>query len=65
MKTLLHNAMKLLTFGIKKKKISGKCPSYSSYKGNLDEKACSTNGTCPSAQYKSPLSVHCKHRHLF
>lgn len=35
------------------------CPYYNSYQGNMDEKACSTdyNGECPSAQYKSPLSV--------
>lgn len=37
----------------------GKCPSYNSYQGNMDEKACSTdhNGKCPTALYKSPLSV--------
>lgn len=36
-----------------------KCPSYNSFQGNMDEKDCSTdhNGTCPSALYKSPLSV--------
>lgn len=37
----------------------GKCPSYNSYQGNMDEKACSTdyNGECPNDLYKSPLSV--------
>lgn len=38
---------------------TGKCPSYNSYQGNMDEKDCSTdyNGNCPKALYKSPLSV--------
>lgn len=37
----------------------GKCPSYNSYQGNMDEKDCSTdyNGECPNELYKSPLSV--------
>uniref|UniRef100_A0A8W8KHL7 Uncharacterized protein n=1 Tax=Magallana gigas TaxID=29159 RepID=A0A8W8KHL7_MAGGI len=37
----------------------GKCPSYNSYQGNMDEKDCSTdyNRTCPGVLYKSPLSV--------
>lgn len=37
----------------------GKCPSYNSYQGNMDEKDCSTvyNGTCPSALFQSPLSL--------
>lgn len=68
MKTLLHHAMKLLTFGIKRNNFfSGKCPSYNSYQGNMDEKDCSTdyNGECPNELYKSPLSVRCKHRYLF
>lgn len=38
----------------------GKCPSYNSYQGNMDEKDCSRErkGNCPNAQYKSPLSVN-------
>lgn len=37
----------------------GKCPSYNSYQGNMDEKDCSTdyNATCPRNLFKSPLSV--------
>lgn len=37
----------------------GKCPSYNSYQGNMDEIDCSTDhgGTCPKDLYKSPSSV--------
>uniref|UniRef100_A0A8W8KE57 Uncharacterized protein n=1 Tax=Magallana gigas TaxID=29159 RepID=A0A8W8KE57_MAGGI len=40
----------------------GKCPSYNSYQGNMDEKDCSgdRNGECSGVLYKSPLSVRCK-----
>lgn len=44
---------------------AGKCPSYNSYQGNMDEIDCSTDhgGTCPKDLYKSPSSVLCKHQH--
>lgn len=37
----------------------GKCPSYNSYQGNMDEKDCSgdRNDECSGVLYKSPLSV--------
>lgn len=46
---------------------TGKCPSYNSYQANMDEKDCSTDydRTCPVDLYKSPLSVRCKHQHVF
>ena len=42
--------------------ISGRCPYYNSYQGNIDEKNCrSLSGSCPSEHFQSRFSVKCKY----